>query len=141
MGCAFDFRWTTIPGNSGLVIPFDSTRGPHGMTYAAIAAGGSYLAPGSMRGKYRAALIRYTVKTTTQNVTGDEQVLTGVAGTSADWETQGAAGQYTVTAGTTTVREFKPLASDWRLLFTAGATGPATIVVAGVVVYTPDYGS
>lgn len=142
MGCAFDFRWTTLPGNSGYVIPFDSTRGPHGMTYSAIAAGGSFLAPGGMRGKYRAALIRYTVKCTTQNVTVDEQILTGVAGTSADWETQnGASGTYTVTAGTTADSEFKPLSSDWRLLITAGATAPSALVVTGVVVYTPDYGS
>lgn len=135
---SFAFRFAVVPGNSAYVIPWDSTRlVPE---YSSIAAGGAALAPGSFRGHRRRAMISYSVLCTDQNVTYSEQVLTGNAGTSADWDTQGT-GTGTVTAGTETVREFRPLCPDWRLLITAGATGPTTCLVWGTVAYTEDFGS
>jgi hypothetical protein len=135
------FRFTVPPGNSAFVIPMDSTRGPANLSYASIAAGSSYLAPGPWRGKLVPAIVRYSIKSTTENVTLDEQVLTGVAGTSADWESQGTDGTaQTITAGTTAIREFKPLGHDWRLLITAGATGPTALVVVGELIFSSSYG-
>jgi hypothetical protein len=110
------------------------------LAWASIASGAAALAPGRLRGKYPTPKIAYTVRCTTQNVTFDEQVLTGNAGTSADWETQGT-GTGTVTAGTTTVREFRPEAPDWRILITAGATGPATCIIHATATFTEDFGS
>ena len=136
---SFAFRFQVAPGNSAFVIPFDSTR--LAAEYASIASGGAALAPGDYRGRLRNAKIGYSVLCTTQNVTVDEQVLTGNAGTSADWDTQGASPSATVTAGTEEIAEFRPLAPDWRILITAGATGPATLIVRGQISYTEDFGS
>lgn len=136
---SFAFRFEIAPGNSAFVIPWDSTRLVP--TYASIAAGGADLAPGSFRGRLRSAKVAYTVKCATNDVTYADQILTGSAGTSADWETQGASGTATVTAGTTSVHEFRPEAPDWRILITAGATGPTTCVIRGTVTFTEDYGS
>lgn len=139
MGKAFSIRFTVPPGNSAFVVPWDSTRGPEGISHASIAAGADLLAPGRKRGRFPRKLIIYTIKTTGQNVTVDEQVLTGVAGTSADWESS-ATGTFTVTAGTASPREFKTGGTDHRILVTAGATGPTTLVLEGDVVDHADFG-
>lgn len=134
---------TTVPGNSAYVIPIDSTRGLIQGTTASIASGSTYLAPGTLRHRWAKAVVSYSVYCTGQNVTVNEQVLRGVAGTSADWETYGgtSVGQFTVTASaTTTEREFTPGNSDFRILVTAGATGPTTLVVRIMVHFTTDRG-
>jgi hypothetical protein len=137
----FAFRWTVAPGNSQLVVPFDSTYGSAAMSQVALAAGSPFLAPGQWRGRYRGMLIRYSIRASTTAVTVDEQDLTGAAGTSADWETQGTIGTFTATAGTTFPREFKPLTPDARILVTAGGTGPTALVIQGAAMYTSDYGN
>lgn len=135
-----DFRWIVPPGNNGFVIPFDTTRGPANMTWAAIAAGSAYLVPGDWRAKFSGYIWSYSLRATTNDVTVDEQILTGNARTAADWETQGVAGTFTATAGTTYPREFKPLTPDSRLLVTAGPTGPTALIVWGGL-YKRDFGS
>ncbi len=137
---SFAFKWTAVPGNSQIVVPWDSTRGAANMLWTAVAAGAASLVPGPWRGKFTMAVVRYSILCTGQNVTLAEQVLTGNAGTAADWETQGAAGAATIAAGTTSVREFKPLAPDWRIMITAGATGPTLFTVWGDAAYSPSYG-
>lgn len=136
----FSIGFTVPPGNNAFVIPWDSTRGPIEITHASIAAGSAYLAPGPRRGRYDGKIIRYSIKCTSQNCTVDEQILTGSAGTSADWESQGTTGTYTLTAGTTATRDFKPLAADHRILVTAGATGPASLVLRATLITSADFG-
>jgi hypothetical protein len=137
----FSFRFDTVPGNSAFVVPWDSTRGIEGIIRVSIAAGGAGLAPGQKRGCFDSKIIRYSIKSTVQGFTLDEQILTGNAGTSADWETQGAAGNLVAVAGTTYPREFKPLAPDHRLLVTAGGTAPTTLLVWGTLIDSSDFGS
>jgi len=135
---SFTWRFEIPPGNSAFVVPFDSTRNIFEQLLASQAANP---APGVLRGKKRRAMISYTILTTGQNVTVNEQDRTAFAGTNADWSTQGgAAGTATVTAGTPTVREFRPLSPDWRVLVTAGATGPTTLVFDSTISYTEDFG-
>lgn len=134
------FQRTFTPGNNEIVIALDSTRGLINGPSAAVASGSSYLAPGPNRGRWAGAVVRYTVKCTTQNVTATENILTGNAGTSADWEVQGATGTQTVTAGTTLVREWKPEAGDFLLLITAGATGPGSCIVKVELDWSNNFG-
>lgn len=137
---------TVAPGNSQFVVVFDSTRGLALGTQDAVASGNARLIPLSTdakgrRGSFAGAAVRYTALSTTQNVTLLQQVLTGVGGVAGDWETQGSAGSVTVTAGTTAVGEFKPLAPDWQFVVQAGGTGPATCVVKLAITWGEDYGS
>ncbi len=134
----FSLTWTVPPGNSGYVVLFDSTKGPANMSWSALT---SNPAPGTWRGMYKGASYRYTIKTTTESVTVDEQVLTGSGTTNAAWETQGAAGTFTVAAGTTAARNFLPLSPDHRILVTAGGTAPATLESQLEIVFSDDYGS
>lgn len=134
------FTWTTVPANSQVVVPIDTTRLGRGAT-TSIATNSAFLIPGTDRNVWNGACLRYTILTTGQNVTCLEQVLTGAANAAADWETQGAAGSVTVTAGTTSTREFKPLAPDWRLRIDAGATGPTTLVLKCVITWGEDSGA
>lgn len=125
---------TTLPGNSETVVVLDSTRGLMGSQASVHATTGSTLTPGSYRNKWAKAIVRVTVKAATQNVTALFDELTGVAGTSSDWETT-AAGSNTVTAGTTAEYEFTPKTADWRFRILAGATAPSALVVRVSVVW------
>ena len=122
--------WTVKPGNSESVIVIDSTRWPSGPTSGVSqhATTGSFLTPGQDRGFLSKAIVNYTVKAATSDVTVLDQLLTGVAGTSADWETT-ATGSHTVTAGSTTSVTFTPTLADWRIRIDAGGTGPTALVV------------
>jgi len=132
---------TTLPADSESIIVLDSTRGLITAANASITTGNAFLAPGRLRNHWAGAIVRYTVACTAQNVTALDQILTGNAGTATDWETQGAAGSHTVTAGTTAVIEFKPLAADWRIRIDAGANNPDALVVRWNVIWAEDYGS
>ncbi len=135
------FRFTTPPGNNEFVIPFDTTRHCHALSTASLAAGSAFLAPGPYRGLFAGVIWRLSVLCTGQNVTLDPQILVGNAGTAADWATQAATGiPATITAGTAGVYEFKPLAPDSRILVTAGATGPTTLIVQLDVIQNSTYG-
>ncbi len=126
---ALHLTCTTAPASSQSVIVIDSTyRTIYGSQASQNSSTGTYLTPGRYRNGWAKAVVRYTVKCATQNVTTLDQILTGVAGTSADWETEGS-GSHTITAGTTTVVSFTPSAADWRVRIDAGATGPTTCVV------------
>lgn len=134
------YVFTTVPGNNAFVVPWDSTRVAD-MQAASLAAGSVYLAPGKDRGRFVKSVIAWSCETTGQNVTVDEQVLTGVAGTSADWVTQGS-GTVTITAAAApTQREFTPGNADSRLLVSAGATGPTTIILRIMMFRTIDRGA
>jgi hypothetical protein len=132
----FSLKYTILPGNSAYVVPWDSTRGIEGIVYASEA---SNPAPGPKRGRYDGKLIRYTLKVGGFDVSLDEQVLDGVAGTNADWNTQTAT--VTVAAGTTVTREFKPFSPDHRILITAGASAPTTLVFKGTILDCADFGN
>jgi hypothetical protein len=131
---------TAVPANSAFVVVLDSTRGLMN-PQTSVATGGAGLVPGLYRSRWAGASVRYTALCTTQNMTVLEQIKTGMAGTVADWETQGAAGSQTVTAGTTLTREWKPLGHDFRLVVQAGATAPATSVLQVTVTWGEDVGS
>lgn len=137
---------TVAPGNSEFVVVFDTTRGLALGTQASVATGNARLVPLSTdakgrRGSFAGAAVRYSILSTTQNVTLLQQDLTGVGGVAGDWETQGALGSVTVTASTTAVGEFKPLTPDWQIVVQGGATGPATCVVKLAITWGQDYGS
>lgn len=136
-----EIRWTAVPANNGICVLFDSTRGPGLMSSAGVLTGSSFLAPGPHRGLYAGYGIRYTIRVTGNNCTGDEQIKTANAGASTDWETQGATGTYTITAGTTVTREFKPMGGEWRLILTAGATAPTTVFFEAVIYPIEDWGN
>jgi hypothetical protein len=131
---------STAPANSQFTVVLDSTRCLTN-SQASVASGAAGLIPGSFRGRWTGGIVSYSALTTTQNVTLLLQDLTGVGGVAGDWETQGAGGSVTVTAGTTSVGEFKPLTSDFRVVVQAGATGPATCVVRLKVEWSGDYGA
>ena len=133
------FRCTTLPGNSQFTIVLDSTYGLVGGATTAVAAGSAFFTPGTLKGRWAGATVRYTALCTTQNCTALEEILTGQAGTSADWETQGASGTQTVTAATTLVRAWRPEAPDFRLRIQAGATGPGALTVEVTVTWGGDY--
>lgn len=139
-GRALQTEFTTIPAANESVIVLDSTRRLHTGSTASLASGSAYLAPGVYRNAWAGAIVRYTVKATTQDVTAVDEILTGNAGTSSDWETQ-ASGSRTVTAGTTLPIEFKPLTADWRIRIAGGGTGPSALVVQTSVVWGEDFGS
>lgn len=125
----FTVNCTVAPGNSATVIPIDSTWGlAQGSQASQNASTGAFLTPGPYRNMWPRVTVAYTVATTTQNVTALDQELTGVAGTSSDWET-GSAGTHAVTAGTTLPVVFTPRSGNWRIRIDAGGTGPATCVV------------
>lgn len=132
---------TVNPENSETSIVLDSTRGLMN-SQASISTSAAQMAPGSFRGKWPRAVASVTIKCTTQNLTAKFEILTGSAGTSADWEEQGALGSQTVTAGTTFTYEFKPLAADWRIRVLAGADNPdATDVKVDFMTHVSDYGN
>lgn len=137
----WDFRWEVVPGNNGFVIPFDTSRGPILGTQAAIAAGSAFLAPGDYRGRYSPCVVKYTITVTVQPVTLDEQLRTGIAGTSADWTSQASGAAVVVPVTVPQPREFTVNGPDGRILITAGATGPTTVIIWGAVYQTNDRGT
>lgn len=134
---------TVVPTANQSVIVFDSTRFPSGpVTSTAVSSGSTFLAPGTDRGQMTRAVVSVTCQCTTNNVTILYEILTGVAGTSADWEAQGSTGSQTVTAGTTHIFEFKPLAADWRVRVLAGGSAPGALTVKlNAINPTTDYGN
>lgn len=136
----FEFLCQVVPGNSGFLVPFDSTQGLHGSSVCKALAANP--AAGSLRMRWPRSVVKYSVECTGQNVTVDEQVLTGVAGTNADWTTQTAGGTFTVVAAAApTLREFTPGLSDFRVLVTGGATAPTTLIIRVMAYETADRGS
>jgi hypothetical protein len=137
----YDFRFETPPGNSAFVVPFDTTRGPALISYASLAAGSAFLAPGDWRGKCSPCVVKYMITVTGQAVTLDEQFRTGIAGTSADWTSQASGSAVPVPVTVPQPREFTVNGPDGRILITAGATGPTTLVIWGTVYQTNDRGN
>jgi hypothetical protein len=132
---------SVLPANSQTVIVLDSTRQLL-YTPASIATNAADMAPGSFRAMWQRAVISVTAECTTQDMTMKYEILTGLAGTSADWKEQGASGSQTVTAGTTHVYEFKPLAADWRIRMLAGSDNPDAVVVkVNWLTNTKDFGA
>lgn len=124
-------RWTTVPGNLGYVIPFDSTYNlTDVLNRGALAAGSAYLAPGPKRGQFP----NWTLKGVCRSVGGSDiavamQSRTLNAGTSGDWETD-SGGTMTITAGGAGAPfHWHAAGIDFRLLLTAGATGPTSLLV------------
>lgn len=137
-----EILYTVAPGNSQVVIPFDSTWWLQQLPAqrAALATSSAYLAPGPNRGALGRALVTGTIKVGNQAVTVLEQMLTGNAGTSADWETE-TTGTIAIAASGTQPIEWKPRGADWRLRIDAGATGPDTLIVRLSVAITTDFGT
>lgn len=112
------FTHTTAPANNGSTYPLDSTCG----TIQTPAA-----APGTFRGRWAGGRVTGSYKNGNQAVTLTFECLTGVAGTSADWETDATAdagGVYTIAASTTKAINWLPPSADYRVKITAGATAP-----------------
>lgn len=125
------FQFSTLPANSGTVYPLDSTC----RTIAAPTA-----APGVYRKHWGGAIVRGTIKNGNQAVTLYEEVLTGNAGTSADWETE-TGGTISIAASSTTPVEWKPSAPDFRLRLVAGGTAPDSLVCNLEVLWDQDFGT
>jgi hypothetical protein len=136
----WDFRFEVVPGNNAFIIPFDTSRGPI-LSQASIAAGGALLAPGDYRGRYSPCVVKYAITVTVQPVTLDEQVRTGIAGTSADWTSQAAGSAVPIAITVPVLREFTVNGPDGRILISAGVTGPTTCIIWGAVYQTNDRGS
>jgi hypothetical protein len=134
-------KCSVVPANSQTVVCLDSTRRLMN-TQASIATNAAGLIPGSFRSAWPRAVASVTVDCTDQNVTAKFEVLTGAGTAAADWKEQGAAGSQTVTAGTTFIYEFKPLAADWRVRILAGGTGPTLCNVnIDFLTNTKDFGA
>lgn len=131
---------TVVPANSAFSVIADSTRGLMN-SQASVATGGAGLIPGARRSLWARKAITYSALVTVQNATLLLEVMTGQAGAATDWETQGAGGTVTLTAGTTAVGEFKPLTAEWRVRLQAGATAPTAVTINLTDVSSEDYGS
>jgi hypothetical protein len=135
---------TTNPANSQGVILFDSTwwHSPDkGWEASQHATAGAYLPPGPFRGRFSRAIVQGTVRLGAgDNCTLYEQVLTGVAGAFADWETE-STGTLTLTAASTTPIEWRPQGPEFRLWLVAGADNPASQTTRlSIIPVTYDFG-
>lgn len=140
---SMQMRWTTAPGNSQIVILWDSTRGPQGMSSTAVAAGSAFLVPGNLRGIYPRVIVAGTQRVTAQAVTLTFYRRTAFANAAADWELDSSApggGTVVVAAGTTQPYEWLAK-EDSLLIATAGATGPTLFYNDQTVTITQDYGT
>lgn len=129
------FKYTTAPANSGDVYPLDTTC----RTIATPAA-----APGPYRKQWPNGRVFATIKNGNQAVTVTLELLTGNAGTSADWETDTTAtsgGVIALVASTTQVISWFPASSDYRIKVTAGGTAPDSLVCDIKVVFDAEAGN
>lgn len=127
--------YTTVPANNGTVYPLDSTCGTT-QTPAA--------APGTHRGRWSGGRVAGTIKNGNQAVTVTLEALTGVAGTSADWETDTTAdqaGSFTLAASTTKVINWLPPTPDFRVKVTAGGTAPNSLTNHLMIVWDRTSGA
>jgi hypothetical protein len=119
-----------LPGNSQYTILYDSTENFTASAYAPTAA---LKAPGSLRGMMRGLRIAGSVKPVTQGITLRFYILTGDAGTNADWELDttasgtGGTGAISVAAGTAQTFSWAPALPDCAVVILAGATAPSDI--------------
>jgi len=132
---------TTAPTATTTVIALDSTWGLMG-SQAGQASGGTYLTPGPYRARWQHAVIKVIAECATADMTVADQILTDAGTAAADWETQGASGTHTITAGAApTTWEFKPMGADWRLAITSAGSPTAVRVRIQVVLPSTDYGN
>lgn len=130
---------TALPGNSQIVPVIDTTYWNNTAPWAAAA---SAAAPGKSRGALGGYRVTGSVACTGQNVTLTFQILTNPSGTTnaafeADTNVSGTGGTgaVTVVAGTTQPFSWLPTTPDWRIIITAGATGPTTLRTAVNIVH------
>jgi hypothetical protein len=127
--------WIIPPGNSESVIVFDTTRMRSGVAApGSITAGSPFFAPGEGRNRLAGYGFRGTIECAGQPVTAYADVLTGNAGTSADWDIESAwpSGIVVSTgAGNGQTLRWIPSGPDFRLRIAAGASGPSGLVVRG----------
>lgn len=106
--------------NSGTTYVYDSTS-THETGYTA--------APGTQRGKRVGYALKGSIKVGNQAVTLKFQMLSGNAGTSADWEDE-SGGAIALTASTTYPFVWRPQGTDYRCIIVNGGTGPDALVVS-----------
>jgi len=111
--CTFSPPTPSVSNNAVSVI-FDSTHGVDDLPRWSSTAGGK-------RGKFQRRRIHGFIDCTDQNVTVRLDYLKA----DGTWAT--SAKSDTVTAGTTYVLDWLPLAADWRLVTVNGGTGPTTL--------------
>ena len=115
------YTLSTAPANSGTLYIIDSTT-LSGNVQASAAA------PGPVRAHWQGKiLVTGTIAVGDQDVTLYLDMLKGVAGTSADWETE-VGGTVTLTANTVYPLQWRPRGVDFRARIVAGATAPNTLV-------------
>lgn len=127
-----------LPGNSQIVPLIDTTYWRDTGNWPAAA---SAAAPGKSRGQLGGYRITGTVKPTGQSVTVTFQILTNPTGTtSAAFEADvnvsgtGGTGSVVVASGSTQPFSWLPPTPDWRIIITAGATGPTTLSTTAEIV-------
>lgn len=125
------YKFTTVPADSGTVYPIDST---------AIGVATPAAAPGPLRALMEGARVAFVVRNGDQQVTVYQDILTGNAGTSADWETE-SGGTTVVAASSTQPFEWRPTARDFRVRVVAGANNPDSLVVHVTITWGEDFGS
>lgn len=136
---------TALPGNSQIVPIIDTTYWQAGGTWGPAA---SAAAPGLSRGQLAGARITGSVTPTGQNVTITFQILSNPAGTTsaafeADVNVSGTSGtgSATITAASTFTYSWLPVTPDWRIIITAGATGPTTLRTTADIVWDRTSGA
>lgn len=130
--------WTTVPENSEVIVPLDTTRIPgNSGAYGSMATSDARLAPGGARAQFAGGFVTCVISIGAgDSITVNWQVLKGNAGTESDWanDPEGPdAGATTQTASTDTPYEWKPSGNDYRIKITAGANNPASIYITGTI--------
>ena len=118
------WRYTTIPANSQIVYPIDTTVTSDRGSVASASA------PGAARAKYAGCRVRLLIKVGDNSLTWTAQIKTDNAAASTDFETDTTlvhttgSGTGTLAASTTYKFSWYPAEAHFRFALTAGADNP-----------------
>lgn len=122
---------TALPGNSQITPVIDTTYWNDSPPWAPAAAAAP---PGKSRGQLAGGRITGTITPVAQNATVTFLLLTDPSGTTAaafeadvNVSGTGGTGSAVITAGSTFTYSWLPTSPDWRVIVTAGATGPTAL--------------
>lgn len=129
---------TALPGNSQIVPVIDTTYWDNAPPWAAAA---SAAAPGKSRGALGGKRVTGSITPGGQAVTLTFQIMSNPGGTTsaafeADTNVSGTGGTGAVSVASNATQPFSwlPATADWRIIVTAGGTGPTTLRSSVVIV-------
>jgi hypothetical protein len=117
------------PVASESVVLVDTTRyARDGVSPAAsLASGSAYLVPSTDRWKFAGFGVEGVINVGDQDVTLERCMLSGIAGTSADWKIE-PGGYFTLPKSKVFPLRWQPVGNDFRLRVIAGATAPSALI-------------